>query len=178
MSFPEPRYLGDEGEISAKYRPTNQKPDLTIGERVKAHYLTTGESTNGRFGLYRWDMVPHRPAATPHFHRTMSESFFVLSGKIRLFNGERWIDAMAGDFLYVPEGGIHGFQNDSDEPASMLILFAPGVPREGYFEALADIAAGRQFTDEEWANICIKYDNYFIDSKSRSLYQKLLSQNR
>jgi uncharacterized RmlC-like cupin family protein len=176
MSYPDPRYLGNEGEITAKYRPVIQEPDLNIGTRVAVGYLATGASTNGRFGLYRWDMVPHKPAATPHFHRTMSESFFVLSGMVRLFNGERWIDATAGDFLYVPEGGIHGFQNDSDEPASMLILFAPGITREPYFEALAGIAAGRQFTDEEWANICIKYDNYFIDSKSRSLYQKLLSQ--
>jgi uncharacterized RmlC-like cupin family protein len=120
-------------------------------------------------------MAPRQPAAAPHFHRTMSESFFILSGKVRLFNGEKWIESAVGDFLYVPEGGIHGFQNDSDEPASMLILFAPGNPREPYFEAIAEMAAGRQFSDEEWANICIQYDNYFIDEKSRALYQKLLS---
>lgn len=178
MSYADARYLGDEGEISAKYRPLTQKPDLSIGVRASVHYLSTGASTNRQFGLYRWDMVSHSPGPIPHFHKTMSESFFILSGTVRLFNGENWINATAGDFLYVPEGGIHAFQNDSGEPASMLILFAPGVPREPYFEALAEMAAGRQFTDEEWASICIKYDNYFIDSKSRSLYQKLLSDKR
>jgi oxalate decarboxylase/phosphoglucose isomerase-like protein (cupin superfamily) len=96
---------------------------------------------------------------------------------VRLFDGQRWIDATPGDFLYVPEGGIHSFGNDSDEPASMLILFSPGTPREGYFQALAEIAAGRQITDEEWAEICLRYDNYFIDEKSLSLYKKLLSKN-
>jgi hypothetical protein len=30
----------------------------------------------------------------------------------------------AGDFLHVPEGGVHGFRNDSDAAATMLILFA------------------------------------------------------
>lgn len=174
MSYPS--YLGDEGEISAKYRPMVQGPDLRIGERVAVRYLATGASTNGQFGLYRWDMAPHKAGAIAHFHRKMSESFFVLSGTVRLFNGERWVDATAGDFLYVPEGGIHGFSNESVEPASMLILFAPGVAREPYFEAIAEIAAGRQFSDEEWASICMKHDNYFVDSKSRSLYQKLLSQ--
>ncbi|MGW5449516.1 cupin domain-containing protein [Streptomyces asiaticus] len=39
-----------------------------------------------------------------------------------------------GDFLYVPAGGLHGFQNDSDEPVSMLMLFSPGAPREEYLE--------------------------------------------
>jgi oxalate decarboxylase/phosphoglucose isomerase-like protein (cupin superfamily) len=89
-------------------------------------------------------------------------SFFIVSGTVRLFNGERWIDATAGDFWYVPEGGVHGFHNESDEPASMLLLFAPGAPREAYFKALAEKAAGRPFTDEEWGALCIDHDNYFI----------------
>jgi Uncharacterized conserved protein, contains double-stranded beta-helix domain len=177
MSYPEARYLKDEGEISAKFRSATQQPDLTIGARAVIRYLAKGVSTNGRFGLYRWEVGARTPGATPHFHKTMSESFYVLSGTVQLFNGERWIDATEGDFLYVPEGGIHGFGNDSDEAASMLILFAPGAPREPYFEAIAERVAGRQFSDEEWAEICMQNDNYFIDSKSHSLYQKLLSRN-
>ena len=53
---------------------------------------------------------------------------------MRLFDGDRWVDATSGDFLFVPEGGIHGFRNESGEEASMLILFAPGAPREEYME--------------------------------------------
>ena len=176
MSYPA-LYLGDEGQISAKYMPAGE-PDLAIGSRASVRYLAQGASTNGQFGLYRWDILSRGPGPTPHFHKTMSESFFVLSGTVRLHNGERWIDASPGDFLYVPPGGIHAFHNDTDEPASMLIVFAPGIEREPYFEALAEIAAGRQLSEEEWANVCVKYDNYFIDAKSRSIYQTLLSENR
>jgi uncharacterized RmlC-like cupin family protein len=61
----------------------------------------------------------------------------VITGTVRLLDGANWIDAKPGDFLYVPAGGLHGFRNDSGEPASMLILFAPGAPRELYFEGLA-----------------------------------------
>ena len=50
-------------------------------------------------------------------------------------------DAVPGDFVHVPPGGIHGFRNESGEAASMLIHFAPGAPREGYFEGVARIAA-------------------------------------
>jgi len=176
MSYPEPRYFKDEGEITARFRSAEQQPDLTIGKRAIIHYLANGVSTHGQFGLYRWEVGPQTPGAIPHFHKTMSESFFVLTGTVQLFNGERWLDATAGDFLYVPEGGIHGFGNNSDEPASMLILFAPGAPREPYFEAIAERFAGRQFSDEEWAEICMQNDNYFIDPKSRELYQRLRSQ--
>jgi mannose-6-phosphate isomerase-like protein (cupin superfamily) len=162
MSYPDARYLGDKGEISARYRPAGQEPELMIGSGTAVRYLATGASTHGQFGFYRWDARPHTPGPNAHFHKTMSESFFVLSGTLRLFNGERWIDATAGDFLYVPEGGVHAFHNESDSPASMLLLFSPGAPREAYFEALAEKAAGRQFSDEEWRNLCIHHDNYFI----------------
>jgi mannose-6-phosphate isomerase-like protein (cupin superfamily) len=174
MSYPDPRYLGDGGEISAVYHDSKQhEPDLIIGTRASVHYLARGTSTHEQFGLYKWELKSNTQGTTPHFHRTMSESFFILSGRVRLFDGNRWIDATPGDFLYVPEGGIHSFGNDSGEPASMLILFAPGAPREGYFQALAEIAAGRQFTDEEFAEICMRHDNYFLDEKSQALYKKL-----
>ena len=153
MSYPEPRYHGERGEVSAVYRSAEQKPELTIGAGTAVRYLATGASTHGQFGLYRWDAKPHTPGPAAHFHRTMSESFFVLSGVVRLYNEERWVDAKSGDFLFVPEGGVHGFQNDSDEPSSMLILFSPGAPREGYFEAIAAKAAGQKFTDEEWKDM-------------------------
>ncbi|MCC2642256.1 MAG: hypothetical protein K0S45_2669 [Nitrospira sp.] len=162
MSYPDPSYFGDKGEISAAFRPADQPPDLTIGSDTAVRYLASGASTKGQFGLYRWDAKPHTRGPNAHFHRTMSESFFVLTGTLRLFNGERWIDARAGDFLFVPEGGVHGFHNESDEPASLLLLFAPGAPREGYFEAIAEKAAGRRFSEEEWMDLCRRHDNYFI----------------
>ena len=142
MSYPEPRYLGVNGEISATFRPANQPPDVTIGRDTSIQYLATGVSTQGQFGLYRWDAKPHTRGPNAHFHRTMSESFFILSGTLRLFNGKRWIDAKPGDFLYVPEGGIHGFHNESDEPGSMLLLFAPGAPPGGLFRS--DCSKGRR----------------------------------
>ena len=128
-----------------------------------ASYIATGESTGGKFGLYRWDMAPNTPGAAAHFHRTISESFFILSGAVDLFNGEKWTEATSGDFLYVPEGGVHGFRNASNEPASMLILFAPGAPREAYFEGLAEVALGkRRFTPEEYKEFCERHDNIFV----------------
>ena len=73
----------------------------------------------------------------PHFHRSISESFYILAGSVRIFDGDRWIDTEPGDFVHVPEGGVHAFRNESGEPASMLLHFSPGAPREGYFEGLS-----------------------------------------
>ena len=163
MSYPDLRYLGDEGEISARFRRADAPAELKVGPSGRASYLATGASTNGQFGLYRWDMGPEPAGPSTHFHRTISESFFVLSGTVRLFNGADWTSATAGDFLFVPEGGLHAFRNDSGEPASMLILFAPGAPREGYFEGLAEMgASGRKPTEEELTAFYIRHDTYWV----------------
>ena len=163
MSYPDARYVGDTGEISAVFRPADVPPELAVGASGSASYLATGASTNGQFGLYRWDMGPERAGPGPHFHRTISESFFILAGTVRLYDGARWIDATAGDFLHVPEGGVHAFRNESGLPASMLILFAPGAPREAYFEELAAIAAsGRRLSDEQWTELYRRHDQYML----------------
>jgi quercetin dioxygenase-like cupin family protein len=161
MSYPEPRYHGDAGEVTAAFRPESRGPELVYPSGVRVRYLATGASTSGEFGLYRWDMGPDHGGPDPHFHKTFSESFFVLDGVVSLYDGKRWIDGSPGDFLYVPEGGIHGFRNESG-PASMLLLFTPGAPREGYFETLAEVAAGREMTEQERADFFLRHDTYWV----------------
>jgi quercetin dioxygenase-like cupin family protein len=137
-------------------------PELSNTSGGGAHYLATGATTDGQFGLYRWDMAPGPGGPDPHFHRTISESFYVLSGTVRLYDGHSWRHGAPGDFLFVPEGGVHAFRNDSGEPASMLILFAPGAPREDYFETLADPARREAMDDEQRAAFFDRHDTYWV----------------
>lgn len=163
MSYPEPRYDRDVGRASAHYRPSAQAPDLAIAPNTTVHYLATAASTSAQFGLYRWEMGERPSGPGAHFHRTISESFYVLAGTIRLFDGRQWISAVPGDFLHVPPGGVHAFRNESAAPASMLLLFAPGAPREAYFEALAEIgASGREPGVEEWRELYARHDQYMV----------------
>ncbi|WP_327086661.1 cupin domain-containing protein [Nonomuraea sp. NBC_01738] len=79
------------------------------------------------------------------------------------FNGEKWHEGRPGDFLYVPLGGVHAFRNESGAPASMLLLFTPGAPREAYFEELAEISAsGRTLSPEEWDELYLRHDQYMV----------------
>lgn len=159
MSYPPPVYPGESGELTATLRRASRPPDLTFGGNGAAHYLATGAGTNGQFGLYLWEMgpVPSGPAA--HFHRSISESFYVLSGSVRFYDGKDWSEGRPGDFLFIPEGGIHAFRNESGEPASMLLLFAPGAPREGYFEGLPALAS---MSDAERTEFFVNHDTYWV----------------
>jgi mannose-6-phosphate isomerase-like protein (cupin superfamily) len=155
-------YLGDTGDVSAEFHPRDDVETLTYrtsGTHVR--FVAPGSATRGQFGLFEWNMKPRTGGADPHFHRTFSESFFVLSGTVEFYDGNDWTSARAGDFLYVPMGGVHGFRAPADEPSSMLILFAPGAPREKYFRELAEIRdTGRKLTYDEWTELYARHDQY------------------
>ena len=158
LPYPEPRYDGTDGERSGTHRPATTPPDLVNASGTAIHYLATGASTDGQLGLYRYDMGPGRGGPDPHFHRAITESFFVLSGTIRLYDGTDWVDGEAGDFWYVPQGGVHGFRNESGEPASMLILFTPGAPREDYFER---VATAKDMSEQDRAEFFLRHDTFW-----------------
>ncbi|WP_330272702.1 cupin domain-containing protein [Lentzea sp. NBC_00516] len=111
------------------FRPASEVGFTTPTTR----FVAPGSVTNGEFGLFEWRMEARQPGARPHFHKTFSESFYVLEGEITLLDGEEWTTAGEGDFLYVPSHRPHAFRNDSDAPVRMLILFSPGIARENFF---------------------------------------------
>jgi mannose-6-phosphate isomerase-like protein (cupin superfamily) len=161
--YPPPRFTKEQPEVTATLRRAAENggapPDYDSFGLLQYHYLATQQKTDGDYGLYRVDLAPHAGGPGPHFHRAMSEAFFVLSGSMKLYDGTNWVDGGQGDFLYVPPGGIHGFRNEADEPASVLMLFAPGAPREHYFEGLAKLS---ELTDDERREWFIANDNYII----------------
>jgi mannose-6-phosphate isomerase-like protein (cupin superfamily) len=138
MSYPDPRYFADTGEVSATFRPAGAEPEIGFASGGTCSLLSTSDGTDGLYGLYRWDFAAAPSGPGTHFHKTMSEAFFVLKGAVRLFNGEKWVEATPGDYLFVPPGGLHAFRNESGETASMLLMFAPGAPRENYFRGLVE----------------------------------------
>jgi mannose-6-phosphate isomerase-like protein (cupin superfamily) len=160
MTYPPIRYTAPNGARNATFRPATAPPDL-VSDRTAVGYLATAVSTDGEFGLYHYAMTGLPTGPDPHFHRTISESFYVLTGTVRLYDGSRWVDATAGDFLHVPVGGVHAFRNDSGRPAAMLLLFTPGAPRERYFEELVERArSGRPFGDDERVEYLHRHDQY------------------
>lgn len=164
-SLPGVTYLGENGEASAVVRTDLPSLRMNPETGTSTTFVAPGSVTRGEFGLFRWDMPAGAAGAGAHFHRTFSESFYVMSGVVTFYNGEKWLDVSEGGFLYVPPGGLHGFANNADVAASMLILFAPGIAREKYFEELADIrATGRTLTEDDWAALFARHDQVNVES--------------
>jgi quercetin dioxygenase-like cupin family protein len=155
--YPDDVYTGSSGEASAWVRPSDTAADLTYRNGGTCEYVATGEQTGGHFGLYRWTFGEDESGPEPHFHRSITESFYVLSGEVRLYDGRSWVRGRAGDFLHVPEGGLHGFRGGGR--SSMLLMFSPGAPREDYFETLA---RGEVMDAEERAAFMLRHDTFWV----------------
>lgn len=158
--YPDDAYTGEGGETTAWLRPDATAPELEYANGGSCEYLATGDRTGGLYGLYRWTFGDDESGPDPHFHRAITESFYVLEGEVRLYDGTGWVTAGAGDFLHVPEGGIHGFRGR--DRARMLLLFTPGAPREDYFETLAAVGRGGVLTDDERAQFMLQHDTYWV----------------
>ncbi len=157
-------YAGSNGVVNAKLNLNGQSPVIKMNGGVVVHLIAKGDSTDERFGLFRWDMPGKAGGPSPHFHKTFSESFYVLSGHVDVWDGNNWTKTSAGDFMFVKEGGIHAFKNESDEPASMLILFAPGPPREKFFFEMAEIGkSGKKLSPEEWTSFYARHDQFMVN---------------
>jgi len=162
LSYPEPIYRKEGGEKTAWHRPFDTAPDIVYPNGNTAHYIVTGGQSDRLLGIYQWNMGPGPSGPAPHFHRSFSESFYVLSGSVLIFDGNEWIDTRPGDYVHAPPGAVHGFRNESGEPASMLLLFAPGAPREGYFEGLMNLA---DLSSDEEADFMDYHDNHWVDAE-------------
>jgi len=97
--YPPDRYRGMTGEVSAHVRGTDADVEIEYRSGGTCEYLATGDQTGTTFGLYRWTFGPGESGPDPHYHRAITESFYVLSGEVRLFDGTGWRTGRPGDFI-------------------------------------------------------------------------------
>lgn len=143
--------------------PAAQQERIPLGGGITV--LAPPSLTGGAYSLYRVDLPPRSGGARPHVHEHFVESFTVLSGTVTLLDGAEWVAGSTGDHLVVPVRGVHGFRNDSDEPASLLMLSVPGADRGAYFRELLE--AG-DLSDEQWTALYARHDQVMVDDPAGS----------
>jgi quercetin dioxygenase-like cupin family protein len=67
-----------------------------------------------------YTLPPRQFGAPLHYHATITESFYVLSGEFWFRAGDKEITVGPGGFVFVPPGTPHAFANRSDAPARLL----------------------------------------------------------
>ena len=102
-----------------------------IGDRVSIK--VSANETAGAYSLMHWTVAADA-AAPPHAHERYEETFYVLSGALEFLLGQETVPMEAGDFVRVPAGTRHGYQNVSGNSAELLVGFTPGGMEELFYK--------------------------------------------
>ncbi len=86
---------------------------------------STGETTNGAFGLTEHWSMPPGFASPYHTHHREDEAFYVLEGEIAFVCDGKWLRGGPGTWVFGPRELAHGFKVAGSAPARMLLLCAP-----------------------------------------------------
>jgi len=115
-------------------------------------YKATAADTGGRYAAWEIE-VPAGAGAPPHRHEVDSESFYVLAGTLRVTDarGSRLVGA--GEFVFLPPGGVHAFDNPTGVTARAFVVAAPGVEAERFFAGLD----GREPAPDEVAALAARH---------------------
>lgn len=102
-------------------------------------FLASGEETDGKYATFE-AIVPPGSGPPPHIHSREEESFLVLEGEMTFQPGDERFTAGEGTFLNMPVGSLHGFRNESDRNARLLISLAPAGLEKMFFEVGTPLA--------------------------------------
>src|SRR5947209_12440522 len=94
--------------------------------------ISPAVTTSGAYSL--WEATnPPGTGVPPHIHSGEDEAFYILAGQYTFWTSGSVHECGPGEFLLVPRGMPHGFQNDGSADAHALIVQSPGGSHEQYF---------------------------------------------
>lgn len=96
------------------------------------------EDTAGVWSLIESTVQPRFDGFKLHRHKRMTETFYILAGKLAVQVGDETIDAQPGTLVVVPPGVWHTYSNPSDALARYLLYMSPGG-FEKFLEGLAEM---------------------------------------
>ncbi len=101
-------------------------------------YKVLGSDTNGAYSILEVTTLPGEGPPV-HSHAKEDEGFYVLEGTFRFWIGDADpVDVYAGAHVFSPRNVFHKFQNVSEVPGKMLLVFTP-AGCEQYFVDLAEV---------------------------------------
>ncbi len=159
MTTPLNQYLKDELTDRATVFEPGQGEVLTIkGGRIT--FKVTSAISRDQLGVYEIYLEPGTVGAQLHYHRYLDETFVVTDGMLSVTHGQTKVSAKSGAVIHVPRFTPHAFANESDRPATLMLIFNPASGREGFFYGLQQILNAPSFNSADFLTLYEKYDSF------------------
>ena len=108
---------------------------------LELRFLRSKEDTSGSLDMFEMTVQPNARMPVPHYHETWDETVYGLRGKTTWRIDGQDIGIGPGQTAFIKRGVVHGFRNDTQEPATCLCVLTPGVLGPAYFREMATLIA-------------------------------------
>jgi mannose-6-phosphate isomerase-like protein (cupin superfamily) len=130
---------------------------IGAGGPARAVVKASSDTTSGGFTMTDSTIAPGFPGPPPHWHREITDSFYVLEGTLTVRLGKELVEAEPGTYICVPPGNVHTFSNRGDSPVRFLNIASP-AGWENYLRDLENLLKEGSPDRERWLEVMSKYD--------------------
>jgi quercetin dioxygenase-like cupin family protein len=123
----------------------------------EATVRATTEDTQGAFSLVEFVAPPDAMSEPLHTHSREDECLYVLEGTLVVTVGGLERQVEAGEFIFMPRGVVHGWQNPGPEAARFLTVLVPGGGERYLLDMAAILAAGAPASPETVAQLMVHH---------------------
>jgi quercetin dioxygenase-like cupin family protein len=116
-------------------------PEIISIRGLELRFLQSKEDTAGSLDMFEMTVQPNSRMPVAHYHESWDETVYGLDGVVSFRVDGRQLTVAPGEHLFIPRGVVHAFSNDTQAPASCLVVLTPGVLGPGYFREVAALLA-------------------------------------
>src|SRR6476660_7964282 len=117
-------------------------PEIISIGGLELRFLQTKDETGGSLDVFEMTVQPNARMPIPHYHESWDETIYGLSRVTtwRVAGGD--VAVGPGQSVFIKRGVVHGFRNDTHEPATCPCILSPGVLGPAYFREVAALLTG------------------------------------
>jgi quercetin dioxygenase-like cupin family protein len=120
---------------------TSKPTALRIGG-MELRFLVDESHGTRDMVMFEFDVAPQARVPAPHFHETVDEALYGLSGTLTVTVNGAKREVGKGDVVFIPRGAVHHHENLHEEAARALVVLTPGSIGRRYFEEVAAAVSG------------------------------------
>jgi quercetin dioxygenase-like cupin family protein len=124
---------------------------------LELKFLRSKEETNGSLDMFEMLLPPNARMPVPHYHETWDEAVYGLTGVSTWAIDGHDVTVGPGQTAFIARGVVHGFRNDTREPASCLCVLTPGVLGPAYFREMATLISNGSPDPSKMKEIMLRY---------------------
>jgi quercetin dioxygenase-like cupin family protein len=131
--------FGGPGIIEVGRRSMEQLPmheAIAMGG-LELCFLQSKGTTDGSVDIFEMTVFPNARMPVPHYHETWDETVYGLVGSTTWRIDGDDIRLAPGETAFIKRGVVHGFSNETPQPARCLCILTPGRLGPEYFREMA-----------------------------------------